>query len=413
MDKLTTDVLAIQPAAVRAATAEVTGPECISAGGATDPDGDGLTNTEEAALVPPTDPNKADSDNDGLSDCVEVKVRFTQPMNAHSDGDLLSDFQEVGLGLDPNNADTDSDGLSDLEEIEGFTDPHGVKRHTDPLQPDTNKDGLADLIERGATPGVARDTDGDGTPDLYDMDNDGDGVPDGVDLSPFTASTTVYGLTSKAPFPFSLNGIESGRTAFLDLQLRPQDEDHLRYIYNVLDWPTDRKGQVQDWDNQTFAQNLVAEEYIASTSEAAASDNYGDMRLKPNLEIFVPGNGGADLSQYHLPPEKDLRVYGISVITSTHDGTATGTPTGITLYVPLNLVADPSTGTREAFQTRLPYLGTGTPWTVAHQMRMVWTVEVLMDIPCDPSDSESMEAGCATADGTSAPCRLSTASRSW
>jgi large repetitive protein len=190
---------------------------------------------------------------------VEVKVRFTQPMNPDSDGDGLSDFQEVGLGTDPNNADTD--GLADLEEIEGFTDPHGVKWHTDPLQPDTNKDGIADLIERGATPGVARDTDNDGAPDLYDMDNDGDGVPDNVDLSPFTAITTVYGLTSKAPFSLTLNGIEPGRTAFLDLQLRPQDEEHLRYVYNVLDWPIDRKGQVQDWDNQTFAQNLVVSNY--------------------------------------------------------------------------------------------------------------------------------------------------------
>ncbi len=184
------------------------------------------------------------------------------------------------------------------------------------------------------------------------------------------------------------------------MQVRPQYGSHLRYIYNVLDWPADRKGQVQDWDNQTFAQNLVVSNYISSTSEAAVSDNYGDMRLKPNLEIFVPGNGGVDLSQYHLPPEKDLRVYGISVMTSTNDGTATGTPTGITLYVPLNLVTDPSTGMREAFQTRLPYLGTGAAWTVPHQMRMVWTVEVLMDIPCDPSDSESVGAGCATADGS-------------
>ena len=40
-------------------------------------------------------------------------------------------------------------------------------------------------MENGSS---ARDTDGDGVPDLYDTDNDNDGVPDGTDMSPFTVA---------------------------------------------------------------------------------------------------------------------------------------------------------------------------------------------------------------------------------
>jgi hypothetical protein len=58
MEKLTATDAAIPSAAPRAVTTEATGPECISAGGVNDPDGDGLTNAEEAALIPPPIPTR-------------------------------------------------------------------------------------------------------------------------------------------------------------------------------------------------------------------------------------------------------------------------------------------------------------------------------------------------------------------
>lgn len=63
-----------------------------------DPDGDGLSNKDEAYWE--TDPKLADSDGDGLSDGDEVAIG-THPAWADSDGDGYSDGEEVGLDLDP------------------------------------------------------------------------------------------------------------------------------------------------------------------------------------------------------------------------------------------------------------------------------------------------------------------------
>ena len=418
LEKLAERQAAAPLAAVAAALADE--PTCLATGGADDPDGDGLPTAEEGALLPPTNANVADSDGDGLSDCVEVRVWHTAPfsttldsngvsLSVDTDRDGIGDFQELGLGTDPHSADSDNDGIDDLVEIQGYSDPHdpaAPRWFSDPLTADTNQDGIGDLIELGAVAGVAGDSDGDRTPDLYDMDNDGDGVPDGTDLSAFSpvspAADPANLYATENPLQFSLNGIEPGRTAYLDLQLRPVDATHLRYAYTVLDWPVDKQGQVQEWDNRTFAQNLQDRGYVAAAATGPAADSYGDMRLTPNLEITIEGTDGVDLSAYHLPPQAELEPYTINVITTTVDGTATGTPNGIKLYVPLSLVTDAKSGARVAFRARIPYLGTGAPWTALHKMRMVWTVTMLTDIPCDPTDSEAVTAGCKTYDGSNA-----------
>ncbi|MFA6198772.1 MAG: hypothetical protein WC734_06525, partial [Patescibacteria group bacterium] len=49
-----------------------------------DLDGDGLTNAEEVTLG--TDTTKADTDEDGLNDGLEVNVYFTDPLNPDTDG---------------------------------------------------------------------------------------------------------------------------------------------------------------------------------------------------------------------------------------------------------------------------------------------------------------------------------------
>lgn len=67
-----------------------------------DPDGDGLDNTQEG--VEGTDPNDADTDNDGLDDGEEVLTYNTGPLNPDSDGDGVLDGQEVTYGYNPNDA---------------------------------------------------------------------------------------------------------------------------------------------------------------------------------------------------------------------------------------------------------------------------------------------------------------------
>jgi hypothetical protein len=67
-----------------------------------DTDGDGLFDSEEAALG--TDPNKVDTDDDGLSDFDEVEGTFgyeTDPLLRDTDWDGSSDGDEVMLGSDP------------------------------------------------------------------------------------------------------------------------------------------------------------------------------------------------------------------------------------------------------------------------------------------------------------------------
>jgi len=73
---------------------------------AADPDADGLTNLEEFQSA--TNPNEADTDNDGLNDGDEVNTHNTNPNNTDTDGDGISDGGEVNAGLDPLDA---SDGL--------------------------------------------------------------------------------------------------------------------------------------------------------------------------------------------------------------------------------------------------------------------------------------------------------------
>ena len=109
--------------------------------GTGDFDGDGLTDLDEYEETK-TDPTKADTDEDGLSDGVETNTGTyvsatntgTNPRKADSDSDGLLDGVETNTGIlvdeeedtgtDPNNADTDGDGYSDSGEIAGGTDPH-------------------------------------------------------------------------------------------------------------------------------------------------------------------------------------------------------------------------------------------------------------------------------------------------
>ncbi len=109
---------------------------------ATDLDGDGLTNLEEYEAG--TDPNDADSDDDGLTDGDEVNLYYTDPLisdyDLDSDGDSLTNVEEVDIHeTDPNDSDSDDDGLTDGEEINTYS--------TDPNDSDSDDDGFSDYEE--------------------------------------------------------------------------------------------------------------------------------------------------------------------------------------------------------------------------------------------------------------------------
>lgn len=102
---------------------------------ANDNDGDGLTNQEEAQLG--TDPNKADTDQDGLPDGIEVKLYNTNPKLPDTDGDGLIDGEEVRRGTLPTIADSDGDGLPD------GIDPQPLIPNSATLQPTPVCQGVA------------------------------------------------------------------------------------------------------------------------------------------------------------------------------------------------------------------------------------------------------------------------------
>jgi MYXO-CTERM domain-containing protein len=204
-----------------------------------DPDGDGLTNAQEAALG--TDPFNADTDGDGISDSAEVGPDGvftagvdTNPLDADTDDDGLSDGDEKngtgangGFVTNPLNADTDGDGIKDGVELgittgiaggssrgkvftgtaAGFVGDANGATKTDPTKKDTDGDGIEDGIEdknkdgkldAGETDPNNKDTDADGIEDgvedknkngVVDMgeldptkkDTDGDGLEDGIE----------------------------------------------------------------------------------------------------------------------------------------------------------------------------------------------------------------------------------------
>gem|GEM_PF-1470534 len=112
-----------------------------------DYDNDGIYSSVEGPGC--TDPNNADSDDDGLPDGEEdanhsgiVDSGETDPCNADTDGDGMPDGWEIQYLLNPliKNAtdDNDKDGLTDLQEYNNGTDP---------ILKDTDNDGMSDGFE--------------------------------------------------------------------------------------------------------------------------------------------------------------------------------------------------------------------------------------------------------------------------
>ncbi|MFP4446138.1 MAG: C25 family cysteine peptidase [Desulfosudaceae bacterium] len=103
------------------------------------------------------------------------------------DGDGLADDLEMISCTDPDDADTDDDGILDGDEdlnSNGQVD----EGETDPCRADTDGDGIQDGTERGYTSGDPSDTDPDvfqpdldpdTTTDPLNTDTDGDGLDDG------------------------------------------------------------------------------------------------------------------------------------------------------------------------------------------------------------------------------------------
>ncbi len=100
--------------------AEVSASAFFRAAPLIDADGDGLSDAMET-WVYLTDPDDADTDNDGCPDGAEIALGLnpldgSDGPDADPDGDGLSNALEAALGTNPRDSDSDDDGLTDGEE---------------------------------------------------------------------------------------------------------------------------------------------------------------------------------------------------------------------------------------------------------------------------------------------------------
>ena len=179
----TPDAAEVLPAATAVATE--------GAADRADDDDDGLSNAAEDDAG--TDPNLADTDEDGLTDGEEIAEIGTSPLSADTDSDGVLDGDEVAQGSNP------LDGLAGAPAEEGATVDETPATEPTPAGAvaapgDSDGDGLEDVIEveLGTDP-ADLDTDDDGSTDgdeyyvhqtgTRNPDTDGDGVVDGDEVA--------------------------------------------------------------------------------------------------------------------------------------------------------------------------------------------------------------------------------------
>jgi uncharacterized repeat protein (TIGR01451 family) len=162
-----------------------------------------------------------------------------------ANGDGLSAADEACLGTNDLNTDlSQTGGLPaglkakgiDVKKSDGTT----LHLTANPLVPSSLGDGIPDLVKwpagtayNGQTYGVAPswDWNGNNIPNVWNPDIDGDNVPNNLDLSPFGGT----GYASN----FTLN-IAGGRYQGyedIEIQVQPQNLDHLLYPGTTLNWP--------------------------------------------------------------------------------------------------------------------------------------------------------------------------------
>ncbi|MEC7088888.1 MAG: hypothetical protein VXW82_00230, partial [Candidatus Thermoplasmatota archaeon] len=265
-----------------------------------DPDRDGLTNQAEQELG--TDPQRADSDNDGLNDRWESLYTTTvqtpggdvvlfNPLDGNWDCLLLDQAMTDALDTRFNG----EDGMAEWDDLAS----NG--RHSCDMVLDTDDDGLANFEEEefGTNP-TARDSDMDLIDDIVEVANQSIALFTG--LGEQCNEPLLQALPHTGPF----SGVD--RSWFL------MDMDGDGLLNGPSDWDTDGDGMPDGFEfcysDATMAPNAA---YVLNPSNA--SDGYGDWDEDGmnNLEeyqvaqIFGEGNFTspwlADTDQDEMPDQ--------------------------------------------------------------------------------------------------------------
>ncbi|MCP4212938.1 MAG: hypothetical protein GY764_15880 [Halieaceae bacterium] len=288
----------------------------------------------------------------GQPDCQSLYVDAGSQPSGDEDGDGLSNQIEWCLGTDYADVDTDGDTLTDTVELIGFN--YGGHNWTaDPLEIDSNLDGMTDgeewepaLTDSSFTgDDTFTDKDEDGIPNLWDEDNDNDGVPDGLDNSPYRV------MPYRPSFDVNVTGHSPDTIVYVDVQVQPENEAHLRYSLTSLDWPEDAIGQIQDLDSSVDDLILIPVLSINSTISPTLASQY---------EILASHVNAEDISQ------------------------------GFSLWVPLQPVVE--SGSIYAFSARLAFSSDEADAGIdLTEGRILWMVKATLD-SCLSGDASSCDS---------------------
>lgn len=409
----------------------------------TDSDGDGLTDYEESLLGTAID--NADTDGDGISDGEEIRgftyngqTWYSDPLEADTNGDGVSDTNEWNSAerLHPT-WDTDNDGAPDLWDLDNdgdgapdrvdaspflnwttvFSDTNPFSLSLNGLS--ANKPTFVEFQVRPTNPDHLwytlnkLDWPQDSSGNIQDLNNSADDIdlipmleiliPDAPSNLPLTAARVDVPIAPSPYFPsnWNTNGPIQG-----NLVLR-QDGNHIAVEANLdaaarlyirrgtCDQPGERVGDEVVVARTGSGGTVALDPFDNARLSERASGGYIIQVGRNNDQItygcgpipVVPFEGDQMIDQAQLQP------YGISVRSN-----AVGSPAK-TLYVPLQLVVDdpanltnnrnlPATpapkGGRVAFRGLMRYSASGV-WNNAHQVRLVWTVQMKTDRPCPQS----------------------------
>ena len=228
----------------------------------------------------PTDPTKADTDNDGFTDGFEYYWWY----RAHVGWlETAADGTEVRRTATGRRYDTRNPGEG------AFISSEEIARAMDPLT------GIED---------VARDTDNDGLPDLlefeigtnpFDFDTDGDGLPDGFEImlggtDPLRAATTTG--VADAMRNYDGDAMAFATPALEQLVLPKPLKVDVPVAFALVDENGDTDG-VQWYVAETMPTNLAAGDGVAGTTFKVAGDDA--VYFTEGAPALVDGRLAADL----------------------------------------------------------------------------------------------------------------------